>query len=324
MISEKTVFILGAGASHPYNYPTGTGLRDIICTDFIPRYEKFVKDDSEMERLPFVGSIIAPIKDFTIQFFRSSTPSIDLFLARNPEFSEMGKTAIVLSIWDAEHKSRFRRDVDNAHPSHQDWYTLLFERMTSTLTAPESYSQFRENKVTFITFNYDRSLEYFLHESFVNSFGSMKSSEDPIRELIPFDFLHVYGVISKLPWQSDNGMKYGIYPKLRSDLVKMIKNIRPIYESSNTDLHDLKKEIRGAERIYFLGFGYAKENLDILGIPAVLNPTHKIYGTALGMTENEVAALKRYIRRKSETMKLNIQNLVFKDVNCYQLLREYL
>jgi hypothetical protein len=324
MISEKTVFILGAGASYPYNYPTGEGLRNIICTGFIRRYEKFLKDDSETERSPFMDHKIAFLNDFRNHFDRSSTPSIDLFLARNPEFSEIGKKAIVLSICDAEHKSRFRRDVDNAHPIRQDWYSLLFERMTNTLTTPDSYNQFRENKVTFITFNYDRSLEYFLHESFVNSFGSIKSSEVPIGGLIPFGFLHVYGVISKLPWQSNNGMEYGTPPKIRSVLEKMTKNISPIYESSGVDLHDLKKEIRGAERIYFLGFGYAKENLDILGIPKVLNNTQKIYGTTLGRTEKEIEGLKRYMRQRSEIEKLDKRNLIFGDVNCYELLREYL
>lgn len=31
MITENTVFILGAGGSCPYGYPTGMRLKDLIC-----------------------------------------------------------------------------------------------------------------------------------------------------------------------------------------------------------------------------------------------------------------------------------------------------
>ena len=34
MIGDETVFILGAGASAPYGYPIGGGLRDDICLNF--------------------------------------------------------------------------------------------------------------------------------------------------------------------------------------------------------------------------------------------------------------------------------------------------
>jgi DNA segregation ATPase FtsK/SpoIIIE-like protein len=318
MISEETVFILGAGASNPYGYPTGKELRSLICKDFPRRYERFIKGDSENST---TWDFLSPeASDFAQRFSKSTTPSIDLFLARNTHFSDIGKIAIALCIWDAEHKSIFREKVN----SDLDWYTLLFERMTKTLKTPDSYSRFRENEVTFITFNYDRSLEHFLHDSFVNSFGSMSSSKDPIKEQIPFDFFHVYGVISELPWQSNKGMKYGKLPELRSELSKMAKNIRPIYESSDPNSHDFKKKIRSAKRIYFLGFGYAEENLDILGIPAVLNPTQKIYGTALHWTKKEIDDLQKDFRPKSKTKRPVSMNLVFKDVNCYKLLREYL
>ena len=34
MITKPTVFILGAGASKPYGYPTGDGLKDFIVDQF--------------------------------------------------------------------------------------------------------------------------------------------------------------------------------------------------------------------------------------------------------------------------------------------------
>jgi len=35
MIRQKTVFIIGAGASKPYEYPTGQELRERIISDFL-------------------------------------------------------------------------------------------------------------------------------------------------------------------------------------------------------------------------------------------------------------------------------------------------
>jgi hypothetical protein len=34
MITTPTVLVLGAGASYPYGFPTGKGLRDLICETF--------------------------------------------------------------------------------------------------------------------------------------------------------------------------------------------------------------------------------------------------------------------------------------------------
>jgi hypothetical protein len=47
----------------------------------------------------------------------------------------------------------------------RDWYKELFNLMDEKLRGPDAYLDFKENKVDFITFNYDRSLEYFLCHS---------------------------------------------------------------------------------------------------------------------------------------------------------------
>jgi hypothetical protein len=42
MITEETVFILGAGASMPYEYPTGAGLKKMICDRFNELFELLI------------------------------------------------------------------------------------------------------------------------------------------------------------------------------------------------------------------------------------------------------------------------------------------
>lgn len=47
MIEQNAVFILGAGASVPYGYPTGQGLRADICKDFEKRIVSLVKSSRD-------------------------------------------------------------------------------------------------------------------------------------------------------------------------------------------------------------------------------------------------------------------------------------
>ncbi len=210
--------------------------------------------------------------------------------------------------------------------------------MVETFTTPENYEQFKENHVEFITFNYDRSLEYFIYESFINSFSSQRLDDD-IRaalhkniELIPFPFCHIYGKIADLPWQSEDGVEYGYNGVQR--LSRFSANIRVIFDrnQNHDDLVKAKKLIIDAKRIFFLGFGYAKENLEILGLPANLNSKQEIYGTALGMTDKEINDLKRSIFLNSSGNKPTIPAEIFVQeekikigkLDCLQLLREYL
>jgi hypothetical protein len=41
---QNTVFILGAGASTPYGYPTGQELRDYICKEFQINLQNLIND----------------------------------------------------------------------------------------------------------------------------------------------------------------------------------------------------------------------------------------------------------------------------------------
>ena len=148
MIDIETVFILGAGASNPYGYPTGKGLCDDICSNFKSNFHNIIKSDNDNTRYK-IGNLIYDPDKFCRNLEDAHTPSIDLWLARNPDFSHIGKLAIILSIFDAERKSKFREDIE----SGQDWYSYLYHRMTSSLVDPDSYKNFRTNKVTFITFN---------------------------------------------------------------------------------------------------------------------------------------------------------------------------
>ena len=192
MITNKTVFILGAGASAPYYYPVGSVLRRQICDSFHSELHKCITGS------PFCGVDESPVEvqkslEFTNRFHECDIKSIDRFLAINPDFSEMGKIAIALFILNAEVYSSF----DETRDDH--WYFHLFNKMVDTFNDPDSYMRFGDNKVIFITFNYDRSLEYYLHKSLRNLFPGKIPEDEIVKQLKRIPIYHVYGQVDHLP-----------------------------------------------------------------------------------------------------------------------------
>jgi hypothetical protein len=318
VIENNTVFILGAGASAPYGYPTGEQLREYICLHFEDEFGR-IKDNPST----------SVVQEFCYTFKRSSTRSIDLFLSRNDRFSEIGKIAILLGIFDAERNSRFREDM-SPERRNQDWYSYLFHRMTADLITPKDYIHFGKNNVTFITFNYDRSLEYFLHESLKNSFSQI-ADEEIIRVIKQLRIYHIYGKVAELPWESSNSgatCKYltpdrDPYTNTYDALKSLAKNIRIVHESNQDDFPDVRRAIMSAERVFFLGFGYARENMEILGIGRILNDKQDIFGTGLGLLQKErndvTASIRRSLKDTGKALSPSIH-----DMDCVTLLRTFL
>jgi hypothetical protein len=232
---------------------------------------------------------------------------------------EIGRKAIALIILNAEKDSCFREDVDHK----QDWYSYLYQRMTEKLTKYHDYRMIDKNKISFITFNYDRSLEFFLYVSLSNSFSATLFSSHHNSHLIPFQFNHVHGKIANLPWEGEKILDYALEPTT-SILENIYKNIFVIFENKNSKNEIIKEQISKAKRIFFLGFGFAEENLEVLSMPEILINQQKIYGTALGKTKKEIEDLKLLLGQNSKNKGPSRRNLIIEDMNCYELLREYL
>ena len=315
MIENKTVFVLGAGASCPYGYPSGKDLRKEIISDFCAQYEGY--RDARPNQPFFTMAMEA--KEFTDKFKKSRTKSIDLFLARNPEFLDIGKKAIALRILAAENVSKFKEHMKNMN---LDWYSYLLDKLTEELFKKDDYIRFSENNVSIITFNYDRSLEHFLYESLVNSFNRIPP-EKIKEQILKLRIIHVFGQVAGLEWQDDlpDKIEYCFDIKFIS-IQGLIKNLRIIYEEKeNPELEEARKLIREAQHIFFLGFGYAKENLELLNIPKILKKGQNIYGTALGLTPKEIQDIKSIFPDHSPPYASCVH---IEDLDCLMLLRQHL
>ena len=322
MIEQETLFILGAGASVPYKYPTGKGLRIFICHELLKQYQNIINVPSG--HLKKSEAFVA-MEQFIDKFEKSSIPSIDQYLACNPTLINIGKKAIVLSILIHEKRSRLRERIEDPM---QDWYSLLYGKMIEGFSSPDSFKQFKGNKVSFITFNYDRSLEHFIYESFINSFSENKdiqlfisSSVNPEDNLIPFPFIHVYGQVEDIEFKG--GHSYGLAPDL-DRVNRLRKNIRVIGERTEGQERQITELFNKAEKIFFLGFGYAYENLGVLKIPKFKSSEKEIYGTAKDYTKKEIYSVEKKLKKHITAIHTAPDNPIIQDMDCYQLLREYL
>jgi len=329
MIEKRTVFILGAGASCPYGFPTARGLRAKIIGNFVSAYEALL----HARQIPGVDVAnggypsITEAKQFVSHFDESSTESIDLFLSRHPQFERIGKIAIALALLKAEHESQFRERVKN---SNEDWYFYLFNRLTRELAGRDAYRQFGNSNVAFITFNYDRSLEYFLFTSLLHAF----EGADPLTvedQILHIPIVHVYGQIAPLKLHDRSGedsLNYGRDINQFSE-INFLNVINSLYvvreERANPGLERVRSEISKAGRILFLGFGYADENLRALGLPDILRPSQYIYGTAKAWVQKEISDLTDKLGHalgRSERGRPSQVHL--RNCDCVALLREFL
>jgi hypothetical protein len=327
MIEKRTVFILGAGASCPYGFPTAGELRTAILARLSGWYGVLV--DREARRAHDGYPDIPAVLEFLNEFRGSNTDSIDLFLSRWPRFQTIGKLAILLGILQKEKNSC---SDDKVKDADRDWYFYLYKRLAGDLTGRDGYQKFGRNKVAFITFNYDRSLEHFFFESLLHSFEGA-DTEAVKAQIGRIPIIHVYGRLAPLPWQEDDTSKvvgYGDYPSLSpGNALGMIGNLFVVHEErTNPALEEARKQIREADRVFFLGFGYAEENLEALGLPGILKPTQLVHGTMMGFTGKEIIDMRlhlaeglRYPQKPTEDTRSKVH---LRDCDCVALLREFL
>lgn len=278
MINIKTVLVLGAGASIPYGFPSGALLRKEIIQNFKTQSLSM----REMTRYYNNSSLSQKVDDFINTFNNSGTSSIDLFLSRCRNFEAIGKMAIATNIIEHETKSKFLENVNKG-----DWYSYLYQKLTDKLTYGDQYSEINSNNISIITFNYDRSFEYFFNNSLYYSFSALQKTELKMN-YIKFPIHHVYGSIgdiTKIPYGliRDNTY-YGID--------KYTENLKTIYNERPSISDDLLMLINESNRIIFLGFSYLQENLETLQIDR-WRDNLEVYGTALGLLENEINTIKK-------------------------------
>jgi hypothetical protein len=249
MITIPTVFVLGAGASVTYGFPLGLQLLNEIN-------EKLTNPNHGWwKTIDYLQIPREDVSCFLRELILSGQPSVDAFLEQRSEFLDIGKLVIALAIASHEIENK----LTDISIRTFGFYHYLFTKLSSP---KESFS---ENKLSIITFNYDRSIEQFLYLSLKHSWNI--SDEECRDQLKNIPIIHVHGSLGLLPWQGEKPRPYSIdySPEdihYSSEQIIVIPEVKETSEEF-TLAYDLLEK---AKIIYFLGFGYNRTNLKRLGI----------------------------------------------------------
>ncbi len=333
MVRKRTVFIIGAGGSIPYGLPSGQELNDlIICNTFLPGtliYPPFLKNDYlkkygvEVDPSHGLGRYWAKTRPlfseyeangelgkFCVKLNMSSINTIDHFIQLNTNFLQIGKLAIAQAILLLENGNEiFYSREDN-------WLRYLWQRM---LTDKKSV---HKNNISFITYNYDRVIEYFLSNALMHSCDI--KNEDSHNIINTWGIHHIHGRLGKIEIGDGRdgecipfGLQ-GVADENKNMLIQhAIGGFKLFYEAKPDN--DIQNEIEIAERIYFLGFGFDEINLEKLFSKNINYSTKSIKGSALGLSQSQINSVRNFLKDLNESINLElfpVKNEIFLSDYC--------
>lgn len=283
MITEPTVLIFGAGISQPFDFPSGMGLAHVLC-------ENLKRNNTMTQKLVDMGYDAPMIREFRDAFHQSGRESVDAFLETRPNFIPVGKAAIAYALiqWERLH-NLFQIFVGNL-------YMYLFRHLCGS----DTLEDFSRNKLSVITYNYDRSFEHYIFTALRYSFGVAEDKAAELMRCLPV--VHLHGQLGGLPWQRCKPEQIRDYsPELTERSIRVASDgIKIIHEAD--DLNDAEflkahKLLSRAKEIVFLGFGYHRTNLERLRLDN-LRDAQILRGTCYGFTLKEIELLRLDLLQK--------------------------
>ena len=314
------VFIIGAGCSVPYGFPTGAMLMqklknfdygtkfprknysdgDIFLVDLYQEHFGYSSTDNkikyqsdyakvlpcpEHEKLynQLMNAIVLP---FSRSVRNSMMVSTDEFLKnrlgqKQNEQTDFGKRLIAYEILEAEQASQL---------GNIDWIQHLLSRIDQQSNWEEILKQ-----TVFLTFNYDRVLEYCIFLYLTSD--KQYADADAHAFIKDMKIFHVNGFIGSLEEIPFGAVENGKYQEIA-------KRMETVWEKrQNRDESEKEKYqrfLKNAERVYFMGFSYIPDNLESIGIPrgAEIIQNAKVYATAMGLSPQNRLRISSYLDLK--------------------------
>lgn len=285
----KTAFVLGAGASMPYGFPSGQTLCDIIKLELRPAHEQLCNMQVEPQAYEM----------FREELKSAGRTSVDAFLESRPDLLELGKLAIGLVLLPRERQHNLFDDW----PYHRlqlgkpkktaggHWYEALFNMLTQGCR----FEEIDLTRLGVITFNYDRSLEHYLFTALKHSYD--KTDAETSDKLSALPIVHVHGSLGRLPWQParDDASVVPYGHKSPTDILSAKNSIKVLHEAdeSSAEFERARELIVAADRVFFFGFGFHRSNLTRLGLKGI-KPSGPVGGTARGLSYDAKTKTKAF------------------------------
>ena len=314
------VFIIGAGCSVPYGFPTGRELMqslknfnygrkfprdtydtsDIFLVDLYQEHFGYSSTDNKIRYqsdyakiLPYqeheklynqlMDEIVLP---FSQSIRHSMMVSTDEFLKnrlgqKQNEQADFGKRLIAYEILKAEQASRL---------GNIDWIQHLLSQIDQQSNWKEILKQ-----TVFLTFNYDRVLEYciFLYLTSDKQYADADAHAF-IKEM---QIHHVNGFIGSLEEIPFGAVENGKYHEIAGRMATVWEKRQNRDESEKEKYQGF---LKNAQRVYFMGFSYIPDNLDSIGISrgAEIIRNAKVYATAMGLSSQNRLRISSYLDLK--------------------------
>lgn len=298
MIKESTVFIFGAGLSSDYFFPTGDKLRDEI-TNLLRFSNTDIDLLQQIKVLRKMGFTPDQITDFREQLEDGGFDTIDEFLEKRESqaIHSLGKTAIAMALIRHEDPNRLSKNES----SDTCFYRFLFKKMVEDTEK----GTFAENPVSFVTFNYDRSFEFYLWRALSKYYESI-SPEEVNNIMKKIRIIHVHGKLGDLPWENQNSRSYSTEID-EGSLVPASNGIVNFNDigGSHERYKIARYQISVSSKVYFIGFGFHNLNLSRLIEENCLDGKKTILATALGINLNRIKEIEKLTNGK-----LNFGNMI--------------
>jgi hypothetical protein len=293
MIKKKTVFVLGAGASMPYGFESGSEM--LMRT-------KMMGPDA------IAGAVgILPASPVSANFARAvkaaQNESLDAFLEHRKESDSelyVGKRLIARRLLLQELNSIYKFDVNG------DWIQNLYSRMVYNVKSVNEFQ--KQNAVTFITYNYDRLLEHRI------AYGLQAQFNAPLDQCAGvFDdikVIHLHGSLGRPFAAGADGtgvVPFGVDAKNNEEFGKQISffldlashSIQIVHQASpkTPEFKAAREVLSEGEQVFYLGFGFGQTNVERLDLRHVKKDA-QIYMTRKGMTDQEFPTPPRSAQRR--------------------------
>ena len=313
------VFIIGAGCSVPYGFPTGRELMqslknfnygrkfprdpydtsDIFLVDLYQEHFGYSSADIKGHGID-IEWILPSTKDedlynqlmdkivlpFSQSVRNSMMVSTDEFLKnrlgqKQSEQADFGKRLIAYEILKAEQASRL---------GNIDW----IQHFLSQIDQQSNWEEILKQTV-FLTFNYDRVLEYCIFLYLTSD--KQYAVADAYAFIKEMQICHVNGFIGSLEEIPFGAVENGKYQEIAKRMATVWEKRQNPDESEKESYQGFLKK---AQRAYFLGFSYIPDNLKSIGINpgAEIIQNAQVYATAMATSPQNRLRISTYLDLK--------------------------
>jgi hypothetical protein len=331
MFKRQTLFVIGAGASQELKMPVGAELAKAIHSKVNLKRGEGGANPSGPD-MAFVEELMIASQKQKTEWLAASrlihdgillTHSIDEFLEihqDNDRVNVIGKAAIAKCILEAERRSSLFYKPQPHRTGlvllqlENTWHVRFWRRLAQGVTL-QNVRQIFDN-VSFIVFNYDRCLEYFLLHALQYLFGI--SDTEAVSILADLTIIHPFGDIGPLTKTPFGG------PDNLNDLqfIRIAPHIQTYTEAAEGSKHkEIQVEVARAQCFVFLGFAFHPEAMRLL-IPATPLPTlPPVFATALGMSDDDAGLVSQEVASMSPVSQgpIRLRN----DLRCTELFDGY-